>query len=117
MKASSVVSNLLMRCSAHRVPLLRTSSRPGDCYQEGTFLKCFHVVSDSRFQAHQFAAAEIDSLVRKLKTNFALDGLNRDPRVRVMLLHFRARLHQDEHDSKIWVLRKRFGATSATAGP
>src|SRR5437764_7063894 len=111
MKASSVVSNLLMRCSAHRVPLLRTSSRPGDCYEEGTFLECFHVVSDARFQAHQFAAAEFESLVRKLETNFALDGLDRDPRVRVMFFHFRAGLHQNEHDSKIWVLRKCFGAT------
>ena len=71
---------------------------------------------DTRFQAHQFPAAELESLVRKLDTNSALDGLNRDSRVGVMLLHFRAGLHQDEHDSKVWVFREGFEATSATAG-
>src|SRR5579864_7403515 len=105
MKASTVVSRLMMRRSAHRVSLLRTSSRPGNCNQKRTLLECFHIVMNAGFQTHQFATAEFDSLVGKLETNSTLECLNRNPRVGVMFPHFRTGLHQDKDDAEIRVLR------------
>ena len=79
---------------------------PGDGEQERGFAYCFHVVTDGGGEGEEVADVEVVWLALDGDADLALEYLDGDGAVGVVLLHAGGGFHGDEDDSEVVLLEE-----------
>jgi hypothetical protein len=88
------------------VSLFLGASGPGNGDQERALLQRFDIVVYPVVQRHQFSGGKINFLIRQMDAEACLQRMDRDPGIGMMLLHLCVRLHEDQDDPEVRVLRE-----------